>query len=270
MTALTQDPAASATATPAGGIPFSRLLRLEFRKSWDTRASFWLLFCIGAIVLLAEFITAIVTGAQDVKDVDYGTFASVTGFVTSILLPVLGIMLVTSEWGQRTAMVTFALEPRRSRVIYAKLWVGLIWTAATVVLALAMGAVFNLLYGAISGQTDWTLGWGGLLGFVLGQSMAMLGGFALAALFLNTPAAIVVYFAYKFALPTLLIIGANLMGWFKSFSEWINFQQAQGPMYDGLWNMTGSEWGRLIVSGLIWLVLPLGVGLWRILRAEVK
>ena len=37
-----------------------------------------------------------------------------------ILLPVLGILLVTSEWSQRTAMVTFTLEPSRSRVIAAK------------------------------------------------------------------------------------------------------------------------------------------------------
>ena len=91
-----------------GGIPFSRLLQVEFRKSWDTRASFWLLFCIGAIVLIAELIAAIVTGVQDVKDVEFGTFATVAGFISQLLLPVLGIMLVTSEWSQRTAMVTFA------------------------------------------------------------------------------------------------------------------------------------------------------------------
>jgi hypothetical protein len=34
--------------------------------------------------------------------------------------------------------------------------------------------------------------------------------------------------------------------------------------------LTGTQWGHLVVSGIIWLVLPLGIGLWRILRAEVK
>ena len=38
----------------------------------------------------------------------------------NILLPVLGIMSVTSEWSQRTAMVTFTLEPSRSRFLAAK------------------------------------------------------------------------------------------------------------------------------------------------------
>jgi len=34
--------------------------------------------------------------------------------------------------------------------------------------------------------------------------------------------------------------------------------------------LTGDQWAHLVVSGILWLVLPLAVGLWRILRAEVK
>ncbi|WP_017934186.1 ABC transporter permease [Nocardioides sp. Iso805N] len=267
MSAVTQTQAPARPA--AGGIPFSRLLQVEFRKSWDTRASFWLLFSLGAIVLVAELITAIVTGVQNVDDVQFGTFATVAGFISQLLLPVLGIMLVTSEWSQRTAMVTFSLEPRRGRVVQAKMAVGLIWTALTVVFALLMGAIFNLLYGAIAGNIDWS-GGAGITGFIITQTLAMLLGFALAALLLNTPAAIVIYFAYLFALPTILAIGAALMDWFKSFQEWINYSDAQNPLYDGFWNMSGSEWGKLLVSCAIWFGIPLTVGLRRILRAEVK
>lgn len=267
MTTATQPQASRPAAIE--GIPFSRLVNVEFRKSWDTRAGFWLLFAIGAIVLIAELIAAIVTGVNDVDDVTFGTFATVAGFVSQILLPVLGIMLVTSEWSQRTAMVTFSLEPRRARVVQAKLVVALIWTAMTVVFALVMGALFNLLYGAISGTVDWS-GGAGVVGFVITQTIAMLIGFALAALLLNTPAAMVIYFAYLFALPTILGIGSALMDWFKSFAEWINFSQAQSPLYDGFWHMSGSEWGKLIVSGILWLGLPLAFGIRRILRAEVK
>ena len=72
--------------------------------------------------------------------------------MTSVLLPVLGIMLVTSEWGQRTAMVTFALEPRRPRVILAKLVTGLVLTLATAAFAITIGLACNLLYAAIQGQ----------------------------------------------------------------------------------------------------------------------
>jgi ABC-type transport system involved in multi-copper enzyme maturation permease subunit len=266
MTTLTQDAAAPAVADT---IPFSRLVRIEFRKSWDTRASFWLLFAIGAIVLIAEMIAAIVTGVQNVDDVQFGTFATVAGFISQLLLPVLGIMLVTSEWSQRSAMVTFSLEPRRSLVVQAKMVVGLVWTALTVLFALVMGAVFNLLYAAIAGHIDWS-GGAGITGFIITQTIAMLLGFALAALLLNTPAAIVIYFAYLFALPTILAIGSALMDWFESFAKWINFSDAQSPLYDGFWNMSGSEWGKLVVSGCIWFGIPLAIGLRRILRAEVK
>ena len=50
---------------------------------------------------------------------------------------------------------------------------------------------------------------------------------------------------------------------------WLDFQAAQDDIYE--WDLSGAEaWGHLIVSGAIWLALPLGLGLWRILRAEVK
>jgi hypothetical protein len=34
--------------------------------------------------------------------------------------------------------------------------------------------------------------------------------------------------------------------------------------------MTGADWAHFVVSGLLWLVLPLAIGLGRVLRAEVK
>ena len=34
--------------------------------------------------------------------------------------------------------------------------------------------------------------------------------------------------------------------------------------------MDGKDWAHLFVTTLVWLVLPLALGLWRILRAEVK
>jgi len=277
MSTTTSSSGAAPGAGPAAGvldlsgsrpIPFTRLVGVELRKSYDTRAGFWLLAVIGLLVLVTEIIVLAVTTVQD-EPIDFGTFIAAAAFVTSVLLPVLGIMLVTSEWSQRSAMVTFSMEPRRSMVVQAKMVVGLVWTALTVLFALAMGAVFNLLYAAIAGHIDWS-GGTGITGFIITQTIAMLLGFALAALLLNTPAAIVIYFAYLFALPTILAIGSALMDWFKSFAEWINFGEAQSHLYDGFWNMSGDEWGKLIVSGCIWFALPLAIGLRRILRAEVK
>ena len=256
--------------TSTSPIPFSRLVKVELRKSYDTVASFVLLCIIAGLVLVAELVAALVTGLKHVDNFGYSDFATVAGFITSLLLPVLGIMLVTAEWGQRTAMVTFAVEPRRTLVIWAKLVVGVLLALATVVFAMVVGLPFNLLQGILSGHMNWHFDGWGFLGFATTQVFSMLGGFALAALFLNTPAAIVVYFAYKFLLPTLLGIGGHLMHWFGVVERWGSFQEAQAPLYRSWAKVSGQEWGHLVVSGFIWLAIPLAIGLWRIHRAEVK
>src|SRR5689334_20316642 len=91
---------------------FHRLVLVELRKTYDTRASFWLLATIGLLVLAAEIIVLAVVTTQN-EAISFGDFIGTAAFITSVFLPVLGIMLLTTEWSQRTAMVTFALEPRR-------------------------------------------------------------------------------------------------------------------------------------------------------------
>lgn len=257
-----------ASQTP--GIPFSRLYTVELRKTVDTRAGRWLVGVTIGAALLAEGIFLAVAATHDDVTASYGDFVGAAAFVSSVLLPVIGIMLVTSEWSQRTAMTTFTLEPRRMRIVSAKLLAGVTLTVFVIVFALVVGLVCNLLYGGIQSHQsiDWTFGWSGFAGFAINQTFAMLGGFALACLLLNTPAAIVVFFVYKWVLPGLFALGSALMSWFSSLSPWLDFQSAQSELYD--MPLTGSQWGHLVVSGFIWLVLPLAIGLWRIRRAEVK
>jgi ABC-2 type transport system permease protein len=261
--------AAPATFDISGtpGIPFVRLFVVELRKSVDTRAGRWLLGITAGLALVAEAIFLWVVVAQD-QDASYGDFVAAAAFVCSILLPVLGIMLVTSEWSQRTAMTTFSLEPRRMRIVLAKALAGVALTFFVIAFALVVGLVCNLLYGALHGSIDWTFGFLGFLGFLITQTFAMLGGFALACLLLNTSAAIVVFFVYKWVLPGLFALGAALMAWFDKIVDWLDFQSAQNELFD--LPMSGQQWGHLAVSAMIWLVVPLLIGLWRIRRAEVK
>src|SRR6476646_4963523 len=91
------------------GIPFSRLYKVELRKSIDTRAGRWLVGITIGAALIAEGIFLAVAATHNDVTAAYGDFVAAAAFVSSILLPVLGIMLVTSEWSQRTAMTTFSL-----------------------------------------------------------------------------------------------------------------------------------------------------------------
>jgi len=249
-------------------VPLTTLVKVELRKMVDTRAGFWLLGITAALVVIANVVALIIFSVQDITDAQYGTFITITSYVSSIFLPILGIMLITQEWGQRTGMVSFTLEPHRDRVIWSKALAGLVLSLGCIVLGLVVGLVMNLLYGALQGPIGWDIGIKYIGGFVLSQAIAMLAGFALAALFLNTAAAIVLYFVYTLLLPGIFELLANLMSGFASVRPWIDFQSAQGPLGDA--SMSGSDWGHLLVSGLIWLVLPLVIGLARIMRAEVK
>ena len=127
------------------------------------------------------------------------------------------------------------------RIVLAKMLAGIALTAFVIAFALVVGVVCNLLYAAFGGSLDWTFGWTGFFGFLATQTMAMLGGFALACLVLNTPAAIVVFFVYKWVLPGLFALGAALMAWFNNLVDWIDFQSAQNLLYDG--GMSGQRLG---------------------------
>ena len=155
------------------------------------------------------------------------------------------------------------------RVVMAKLVSLVIVSVLALAVGLVLGTVANVLYGSFSGDD---LVWGSvgklILTYFVAYILSMASGFALGALFLNSPAGIVVYFAYSFVLPIPFAIGAALMGWFDSLRPWIDFNFAQGPLVDA--SMTADDWAHLLVSGIVWLAVPLGIGWWRVLRAEVK
>jgi ABC-2 type transport system permease protein len=249
-------------------VPFTRLVSVELRKLADTRAGRWLLISIAALTLLVLVIQMWVVVAQNTS-VTFNDFLQGMNTPMGILLPVLGVLSVTSEWSQRTAMVTFTLEPSRVRVIGAKLVSLLLISVLALIVGLVLAAFANVLYGALSGDP---VVWGsvGKLSFyyLLLYIFGMATGFAFGALFLNSPAGIVVYFVYSFVFPGLFALGAALMDWFEKLQPWIDFNTDQNDLIDA--TIHGRGWAHLAVAGLIWLVLPLAVGVWRIRRAEVK
>jgi ABC-2 type transport system permease protein len=249
-------------------VPFGRLVAVELRKMADTRAGRWLLISIAALTALVLAIQLAVILSNDLQ-VDFRDFMIAMNTPMGVLLPVLGIMSVTSEWTQRTAMVTFTLEPSRSRLILAKFVSTMLIAVVAVVIGLALSVVANLLYGALSGdEVLWDIGVVDVVFYFLLHAIGMATGFAFGTLFLNTAAAIVVYFVYSFVLPGLFQLGAQLIDWFADIQPWIDFAAAQNPLIEG--SISGEQWAQLAVSGFIWLVLPLAIGLWRVLRAEVK
>ena len=116
--------------------------------------------------------------------------------------------------------------------------------------------------------TTWDMTVSEVLYILAGNGLGLLMGFTLGVLFRNSAAAIVGYFVYSMVLPTLSALLAGAQDWYADAQPWVDFQWNQTGLFDGGYGPT--EWAQLLVTGTIWLLLPLAFGLWRVLRSEVK
>lgn len=251
--------------TPA--VPLGRLVKVEARKAFDTRAGRWFAISIVGLVVVA---TAIAVLAFPDDSQDFVEMLGLSGGILGYFLPVLMILLVTSEWSQRTGLATFTLEPRRSRVVTAKLLAGVAVSVAVLVIAVLVAAIGTALSPVNGGDAVWNLGVGEAWSFVFSSVIGVFIGFALAMLVRNSPAAIVGYFAYTLILPTVAAVLGELIDGLKDIIPWVELNTAQTPLITGDYTASGQEWAQILTSGLIWLVLPTVLGVLRLVRAEVK
>jgi len=241
-------------------VPFSRLIGVELRKMADTRAGMWLLIAIGLIT--AAIVTIFFFAAPD----DQRTFLNFMGATATpqgFLLPVLGILLVTSEWSQRTTLTTFVLEPSRPKVIGAKVVAALLLGLVAIVLAVGIAALATVLAGE-PGAWD-NIGVDDFAKFGILQMSGVLQGLAFGLIFLNSAAAIVSYFV----LPIAFSIVATLWSALQDVAAWVDLGTSQQPLFSGV-DLTGEQWAQVATSSAIWILLPFVAGLVRVIRAEVK
>lgn len=245
-------------------IPTTRIIGVELQKMFDTRSGFWLLAGGALVSVIATIITALVD-----PHLNYSAFAAAIGAPLSVILPMTGILAVTSEWSQRTGLTTFTMVPHRGRVIAAKLAATLLVGIATIAIAFSVGALGNVVGSAIAGQhTVWDIGFVNALTIFLADGLGMLMGFTLGVLIRNSPGAIVAYFVYALVLPAAFGALSAFQAWFRHAHGWVDFRFASSQLYDS--GVTGTDWAHLAVSGLIWLVIPLAIGLRMVVRSEVK
>ena len=187
------------------------------------------------------------------------------------LLPVvmsvatLGIMAVTTEWTQRTTLVTHTLEPARRRVVAAKFAATAVLWFLAVVLAYAVAAVANILGAALRhGDGSWAYGTVGLRDTALLQLLSLVHGLAFGMLLMNTAAAIVLYFTAPGAVHLLF----STVGSLKGSAAWFDLGASQAPLTDH--SIAGIGWLQLLTTTVLWLLLPLAAGMVRLLRREIK
>ncbi|HYG92665.1 MAG TPA: ABC transporter permease [Nocardioides sp.] len=280
MSATTPAPAAptlDVSGTPR--TPFLRLVAVEWRKMLDTRSGFWLLLSTGILIALVMGVIVLIAALNSTDlDVTSNGLSQVFTVPVSLLVPVFGVLIVTSEWSQRTAMVTFALEPHRIKVIWAKLTAVSALAIATIAFAVLLGSITNVLVAAIDGfDPVWNLSAARFFWIVMVQ-LAFFGmGFALGTLLLNTPGAIAIFYVVALMLP--LILWPTLFfvfDWAEDVLPWVEVNTASAPLISGT-NIIGedvsvgtTEYLQFVTSASLWVLLPLVLGIWRLLRAELK
>jgi hypothetical protein len=235
-----------------------RLVAVELRKMVNTRAGFWLQVATVAITVVAVAASSVVGDAAD------HTFASMLEVglkPAAVLLPVVGILLVTSEWSQRTGMITFALVPMRSRVLVVKLVASVLLAMATLGMGVAVVAAGVLVS---SPGVDGT--WSDVASLI-GQSAVYLGGgivigVAFGAILLSPAPAIVALFA----LPSAWLAVTSLP-FFGDLGPWLDTGRGLGPLSREV--VSGTQWAQAGTSLAIWMLVPLLIGFWRVTRREV-
>jgi ABC-2 type transport system permease protein len=267
MTAV-QTPARQAGPGPAVGhpgartekVPLGRLTVVELRKLADTRAGLWLLIVIG---LAAAGTAAILLFAAPDGEQTFAAFFTFAQLPAGVLLPVLGILSMTSEWTQRTALTTFALVPQRGRVITAKLAAAVLIAMLAAVSTYVFAAAGNLIALGMGGDGSWTLSWQLILQCLVLQVMYVLMGSAFGALLMNSPLAIVTFFA----LPMVWTILGETVRSLHTAAGWLDINTTTVPLTEA--SMTAGQWGRLGVSAAVWVLVPLVAGTIRVFRREV-
>jgi ABC-2 type transport system permease protein len=252
---------------PVAPIPLRRVIAVELRKSFDTRAGFWLLASIGIAALLT---TAAVIAWAPRSEFSYSQFTLAIGVPMTVILPIIAVLSVTSEWSQRSGLATFTLVPHRGRVLLAKAMAVLVVAAVATVLAFAVGAVGNLAGSALADiPAAWDVDAADAANFALGNILLLLVGFTLGALLRSSAGAIVAYMIYAFVVPGLLAFLAFNQAWFRDARPWVDPKYNQDALLQGT-PLTGDQWTHLAVTSLVWLLVPLSVAVVNLLRSEVK
>jgi ABC-2 type transport system permease protein len=247
-------------------IPLRRIVAVELRKSFDTRAGLWLLASVGLASLLTTG-AVIAWGPED--DFTYSTFTTTIAFPMSVILPIIAALAVTAEWSQRSGLTTFTVVPHRGRIMLGKAIALVSVAVPATALAFTVGAAGNVVASWISGNdTVWDQDLVAVPYVLLSLSLTLAMGLACGTLLRNSAGAIVAFFVFSFVIPPLLSLLAMTQDWFHDLQPWVDLDYQLAELLRG--SFDSEQWSQLAVTSGLWLVLPLIIGMWTLVRSEVK
>jgi hypothetical protein len=230
----------------------ARLGRVETRKMVDTRAATWVLILTVISAVGAVLVDVFVESA----DRDFGGMFVDALLAASVLMPIVPILLITSEWSQRNALGTFTLVPVRERAMAAKLLALLVLLIGFTALCLGLSALGAAAGGEGFGFSAAEGGEG-----VLYLLLNLLLGFGLAAVTMNSPAAIVLFYLSQILIAAIAAISAGV----EAVVTWIDLDA-----WSSLTDTASPDWGKVLTVTLAWVALPIALGLIRLRRRDIS
>lgn len=241
---------------------FARLVTVELRKAVDTTTGRWLLAVTGVLVVGALVLGSLFQPGDDDPSLQ---FLLANGLLpVSLLVPVLGVLLMSGEFSTRSVLTTFALVPSRGRVVVAKSVAAVLLAVAGALLtgglAVATAGVLDL----VGGDVVWSMAWQVPLQLLTLQVVYVLVGVGIGLLCQNTPLAVVVYLI----VPSLLAPVVFLVPALQDVGPWVDL--ASGTMalqMDTV--LTGRQWAQVASVTAIWAAVPFALGWLRLQRREI-
>ena len=245
-----------AAPSAPGPIPFSRLVRVEWAKATDTRAARWLLALVALSTVAMVLVPVL---APTTFDQTYATYLRVAALGLTILLPVVAILMLTGEWSQRSIMTTFTQEPRRIRVLNAKVTASMVLGVGAAVFGGVVAAAGIGLAAASGRALEADLTVGAIAGYLLFVLLNVLAGVALGALLQSSAIAI----AASFALPAAFAVLGTAS---TLVSDWIDTSSAWTSVLENDW---AGHVPQISFSFVFWVAVPLAAGVVRTTRRDV-
>jgi len=238
-------------------VGFTRLVTVEIRKLVDTRSSL-AIFSILAFIALTLVVGLAVISTNQGTPVTFTSLAGSIGLFTTLAMPLIGIMGMTSDTAHRTTVVYYPLLRGRAGQFWAKV-------LAAALLAVALQFFVFLLSAVVAAA----LGGGGAGAFD-GAGQELWDG--LAASLLSTMFGVAIAAAIRrTALAITTVILVSLVGngliltLLPDASGYFSTITALGALMGGPGAPTALE----VASSLtLWYLVPLGIGWWITEKSE--
>lgn len=191
--------------------------RAELLKMRSTRTTLGLVLGMVALIALLALLTGLLSKSTVLAGTENQRGLLNVGSLAGLFAALTGILLVTGEFRFGTIRPTFLFEPRRSRVLAAKVTASLLAGVAFGVVgeALAFGIYYAVLAGRnipfALGGSQVTLIW---LGTLAGVALWCAIGVGIGAVVHNQVAAVVGLLAWGFVVENLLFVFVPSVGRF--------------------------------------------------------